>query len=100
MDNLHESVAPYRYKMNANLQINNSLILPEGFTARGATFDDVEAAMRLFNRWSNAVIGRDDFDGAESIRDEWETPGVDPAPDIRLVFAPNGHLAGPIERGT
>jgi mycothiol synthase len=83
--------------MNANLQINNSLILPEGFTARGATFEDVEAAMRLFNRWSNAVIGRDDFDGPESIRNEWETPGVDPARDIRLVFAPNGDLAGHIE---
>jgi len=71
--------------------------LPAGFTARGATFDDVEAAMRLFNRWSNTVIGRDDFDGPESIRNEWETPGVEPARDIRLVFAPNGDLAGYME---
>jgi mycothiol synthase len=83
--------------MNAQLQDKNVLELPAGFTARGATFEDVEAAMRLFNRWSNAVIGRDDFDGPESIRHEWETPGVDPAQDIRLVLAPNGDLAGYIE---
>lgn len=80
--------------MNAQIQDGKIVELPEGFTARGATFDDVEAAMRLFNRWSNAVIGRDDFKGPESIRNEWDTPGVDPAEDIRLVFAPNGDLAG------
>ncbi len=83
--------------MNAQLQKENVAKLPEGFTARGATMNDVEAAMRLFNRWSRAVIGRDDFDGPESIRDEWETPGADPAEDIRLVFAPNGELVGYIE---
>lgn len=97
MDKLRESVAPYRYKMNAHLQINHDVKLPEGFTARGATFDDVEAAIKLFNRWSNAAIGRDDFDGPESIHNEWEMPGVDPARDIRLVFALNGDLAGYIE---
>jgi mycothiol synthase len=83
--------------MKAQLQNETRVELPAGFTARGATFDDVEAAMRLFNRWSNAVIGRDDFDGPESIRDEWETPGVDLAQDTRLVFAANGDLAGYIE---
>src|SRR5215216_3170849 len=83
--------------MNAQLRYKNVMELPAGFTARGATFEDVEVAMKLFNRWSNAVIGRDDFNGSESIRHEWETPGVDPAQDIRLVFAPNGDLAGYIE---
>jgi mycothiol synthase len=83
--------------MNANLRMTINVRLPEGFTPRGATFDDAEAAMRLFNRWSNAVIGRDDFESPAPIRNEWETPGVDPAQDIRLVFAPNGDLAGYIE---
>jgi len=83
--------------MKAHLQSKNVVELPAGFTARGATFDDVEEAMKLFNRWSNVVIGRDDFNGSESICHEWETPGVDPAQDIRLVFAQNGDLAGYIE---
>ncbi len=83
--------------MKQQPHIKTHMELPAGFTARGATFNDVEAGMKLFNRWSNAVIGRDDFNGPESIRHEWETPGVDPAQDIRLVFTPNGDLAGYIE---
>ena len=83
--------------MNASLQINNTVELPEGFTARGANMDDIESAMMLFNRWSRSVIGRDEFSGTQSIRDEWVTPGADPAEDIRLVFAPNGEMAGYIE---
>lgn len=83
--------------MKTQFQEQTRAELPAGFTARGATLADVEPAMRLFNRWSNAVIGRDDFSGPESIREEWETPGVDPAQDIRLVFAPNGDLAGYME---
>ena len=71
--------------------------LPAGFIARGANLDDVESAMALFNRWSRAVIGRDEFAEAESIRDEWQAPGVDPAEDIRHIFAPNGELVGHIE---
>ena len=80
--------------MKPNMQKENRVELPSGFTARGASLADAELSMALFNRWSNAVIGRDDFKGAESIRNEWEAPGVDPAEDIRLVFAPNGELAG------
>jgi mycothiol synthase len=83
--------------MNANLQVNNHVELPEGFSARGANWDDVEPAMRLFNRWSRSVIGRDEFANTQSIRNEWMTPGADPAEDIRLVFAPNGELAGYVE---
>jgi mycothiol synthase len=83
--------------MNANLPINNIVGLPEGFTARGATLDDLESTLRLFNRWSRAVIGRDEFADAGSIREEWMTPGVDLAEDTRHVFAPNGELIGHIE---
>lgn len=83
--------------MKANLQVNHNVELPEGFTARGANWDDVEQAVQLFNRWSHSVIGRDEFSNAQSIRNEWLTPGADPAADIRLVFAPNGELAGYVE---
>jgi mycothiol synthase len=81
-------------EMNATIQKENRVELPAGFTARGASLADAELAMALFNRWSNAVIGRDDFKGPESIRNGWDAPGVDPAQDVRLVFAPNGELAG------
>jgi mycothiol synthase len=83
--------------MNANLHVNHIVELPEGFTARGVTLNDLEPAIQLFNRWSRAVIGRDDFADIESIREEWQTPGVDPAEDIRHVFAPNGELVGHVE---
>lgn len=73
------------------------ITLPEGLIARGANLDDVESAMALFNRWSRAVIGRDEFADKGSIRDEWQAPGVDPAEDIRHIFAPNGELVGHIE---
>jgi mycothiol synthase len=83
--------------MNANLQVDHSMKLPDGFTARGATMNDAEQAMALFNRWSRAVIGRDEFTDVKSIRDEWQAPGVNLAEDTRHIFAPNGDLIGHIE---
>ena len=83
--------------MNANVQINHVVELPEGFTARGANMNDIELVFRLFNRWSRSVLGRDEFADTQSIRDEWQFPGVDLTGDTRLVFAPNGELAGYIE---
>ena len=71
--------------------------LPEGFTARGATLDDVESSLVLFNRWSRSVNGRDEIIDADAIRNEWVSPNFDPDKDIRLVFAPNGQMAGYVE---
>jgi mycothiol synthase len=83
--------------MKAQIQNETEVELPKGFTARCATINDVEPAMRLFNRWSRAVIGRDEFAVMESIRDEWQAPGVDLVEDSRHIFAPNGELVGHIE---
>ena len=83
--------------MNTQLQKENIVELPEGFTARGANLNDVEPALVLFNRWSRSVIGRDEITVADAIRNEWISPGFDPAQDIRVVFAPNGRMAGYIE---
>jgi mycothiol synthase len=71
--------------------------LPEGFTVRGARMEDVEPAMVLFNRWSRSVIGRDEITDVQAARNEWKSPDFEPAEDIRLVFAPNGRMAGYIE---
>jgi mycothiol synthase len=83
--------------MNAILQDQKTISLPEGFTARGALLSDVEAAYRLFNRWSQAVIHEDEIIDAGAIRIEWVSPNFDPARDIRVVFAPNGQMAGYVE---
>jgi len=71
--------------------------LPKGFTARGAELNDVELAMNLFNTWSRSVIQQDDITDADAIRNEWISPGFDPARDICLVFSPNGMMVGYIE---
>ena len=83
--------------MNAQLQKESILELPQGFTARGARMEDVEAAIALFNRWSHSVIGRDEINDAGAIRNEWSSPDFDPSKDIHLVFAPNGQMVGYIE---
>jgi mycothiol synthase len=93
-------VAKQGIKMNAQYQKEKAVDLPEGFTVRGGSLDDLEQAIQLFNRWSRAVIGRDEFSDIQSIRDEWTAPGVDPAEDIRHIFAPNGELVGHIELWT
>src|SRR5215211_4266253 len=83
--------------MKAQIQKETIVGLPEGFTARGATMSDIEQDIQLFNRWSRTVIGRDEFTDMESIRDEWQAPGADPAEDVRLIFSPGGELVGHIE---
>jgi mycothiol synthase len=83
--------------MNTQIQKENIVELPEGFTVRGATLEDVEAAIALFNRWSQSIIHEDEITDAVALRTEWVSPGFDLAEDIRLIFAPNGEMVGYIE---
>jgi ribosomal protein S18 acetylase RimI-like enzyme len=83
--------------MNTHLQEEMEVALPEGFTVRGARLEDVEPAIQLFNAWSQSVIQENEIMDVEAIRKEWVSPGFDPAKDVRLVFAPNGEMAGYIE---
>lgn len=83
--------------MNALLHKNRVVELPEGYTVRGANMDDIESCLVLFNRWSQDVIGHDEITDANALRKEWVSPKFDPAEDIRLVFAPDGQMAGYIE---
>ncbi len=83
--------------MNAMLQKDSILEVPEGYTTRGANMDDIESCVTMFNRWSRDVIGRDEITDVDAIRKEWVSPNFNPAEDIRLVFAPNGQMAGYIE---
>ena len=71
--------------------------LPEGFTMRGATLEDVNASLQLYNRWSRSVIHEEEITDEVAVRTEWVSPGFDPAEDIRLIFAPNGEMVGYVE---
>jgi mycothiol synthase len=83
--------------MKTYLQEKLQVSLPEDFTARGARMENVGPAFELFSAWSQSVIQENDIADADAIRKEWVSPGFDPAEDIRLVFAPNGDMAGYVE---
>ena len=86
--------------MTTKLDEQLSVTLPEGFTVRGATLDDVDASLELYNLWSNSVLGENEITEAELVRNEWVSPGFDPAEDIRLVYAPDNTLVGYVEAWT
>lgn len=83
--------------MNTQIQKEMLVELPEGFNVRGAQMEDVEPALKLFNAWSQSVIQEDEITDAKAIRNEWISPGFDPAHDIRVIFAPDGEMAGYME---
>lgn len=73
-------------------------MLPQGFTARHATLDDVAIVVDFLNqiaieenRPTDATI--------EDTRYQWQFPDFNPGTDIYLVFAPDGALAGYSEVG-
>jgi len=83
--------------MTTKLQEQLNIALPAGFTVRGATLEDVDASIEMYNLWAQRTIGEDEIADAEAVRNEWVSPDFDPAEDIRLVFAPDGKLVGYIE---
>ena len=83
--------------MNTQLRKEYTVELPEGFSVRGATTDDLELAMMLFNRWSRSVIGRDELIDLDAFRDDLKSPGFNIEEDTRLIFSPNGELAAYLE---
>jgi mycothiol synthase len=71
-------------------------LLPDGYTARGAALDDLESAVAMFNAYSRALYGKNEFN-AQEYRLEWESPNLVLANDVQLVFAPDGQLVGCME---
>jgi len=63
---------------------------------RPALLDDVEAAVELFNTCDLADVGAAGFT-VEDVRNEWGSPGFNPATDIRIVTTPAGQMVGYIE---
>jgi len=54
-----------------------STTLPENFTARSATMDDVEAAVELVNGCSAEQIDRPEW-SADRFRRDWQSPTLNP----------------------
>jgi GNAT superfamily N-acetyltransferase len=70
--------------------------LPEGYSFRGATLNDVPVVVYLFKQrqMTNTCVANFSI---ESIRHEWQTQKFNPAMDVRLIFDPREHLIGYIE---
>jgi mycothiol synthase len=70
--------------------------IPQGFTLRPATMDDIPACADLFNLWAEKEMGHRELT-AEELRTEWSLDEFIPEEDTRIVFAPDGTLAAYIE---
>jgi mycothiol synthase len=70
--------------------------LPAGFTSQAARMDDLEAAVDLFNRYSQVHLGIRDVE-VDELRHEWNTPRFDLQSDTRLAFTAEGKLVGYVE---
>ncbi len=76
------------------------LDLPEEFTVRRGTLDAAEACLEIGNLWSQTIIGQDELTNAEDLRQDWKSPGFDPAEDLLLVYAPDNVPIGYMEAWT
>ena len=70
--------------------------LPEGFTARPGSLDDIEGAVALFNACSMELVGKEQHDIADT-RVEWTTPNFNLETDTRLVLTSAGEIVGYVE---
>ncbi|MCB9454481.1 MAG: GNAT family N-acetyltransferase [Anaerolineaceae bacterium] len=78
------------------MQIEAQIELKEGFIVRPATMDDAEIVTNLLNACSQVMSGVNDHDVDET-RTEWGSPDWKLEDSTRVVFAPNGDLAGYVE---
>ena len=67
--------------------------LPENFFVRPPTMADLEAVVELMNAATLADIGLVNF-SLESVGRYWQGGDLNLETDARLIFAPNGQLAG------
>lgn len=67
------------------------MTLPQGFTVRPPTFEDLQIVADLVAHCDDINIGFS-RNSEEHLRRSWLLPGMDLARDVWLVFAPNGQL--------
>ena len=70
--------------------------LPTGYTSRCAVLSDLPAAVNLLNAYSQHINGSN-MVTERDLEPEWQMQDYRPETHIRLVFDPQGQLAGYIE---
>ena len=64
--------------------MDDAVILPEGFTTRPLTVDDIQAVFQLIAACEESANGTSDID-PEDVRSDWSRPGFDLATDAIAV---------------
>ena len=82
--------------MLAQLEITTEYGLPEGYTMRGATLDDLPQAVAMFNAVSQQTLGANEF-GVETYRPEWTAPNLNLPEYVKVVQAIDGRIVGCVE---
>lgn len=67
--------------------------LPDGFTTRPPTTDDAQAVTDLIIACDIDEFGKPEWN-LEDLRAMWRRKGFNPATDARIIFAPDGSVAG------
>jgi hypothetical protein len=70
--------------------------LPDGYTFRGATLNDIPVIAYLINQRQISYSGTG-FSAIEAMRQEWQSRHFNPAMDVRLVFDQREQLIGSFE---
>jgi mycothiol synthase len=83
--------------MNPEITLDLDIQLPPGFTVRPGTLDDYKIVFELGNTCNLALVGAVDLADPEVLRNDWQEPKFNMEKSTRLVFAPDGTLAGAIE---
>lgn len=68
-------------------------VLPQGYTARAARMEDVEAVVSTLNAYSRSQTGAD-HDSVEGMRLLWQSPGFELSTDSLVIFDGQGQVAG------
>jgi mycothiol synthase len=82
--------------MLAELEVTTEYGLPEGYTLRSATLDDLPEAVAMFNASSRHILGVEEF-SVENYRNEWSVPVLDLPEYVKVVRAPRGQLVACVE---
>jgi mycothiol synthase len=78
--------------MLAELTTTTEYGLPEGYVMRGATLNDLPAAVDMFNACSQQLLSVNEVT-LEGYRREWEIPILNLPEDVKVVIAPDGSIA-------
>jgi mycothiol synthase len=79
--------------MLAELEVTTAYGLPEGYTLRGATLDDLPEAVEMFNAVSQQTLGLNEF-SVETYRPEWTVPIMNLPEYVKVVRTAAGQLMG------